>query len=52
MDDLRVTMKDFGVKIDNVKLDRYTQDTRVVKIKVWLHFKEILARYHNKFNDM
>ena len=24
MDDLRVTMKDFGVKIDNVKLDRYS----------------------------
>jgi hypothetical protein len=24
VDDLRVTMKDFGIKIDNVKLDRYT----------------------------
>ena len=24
MDDLRVQMKDFGIKIDNVKLDRYT----------------------------
>lgn len=24
MDDLRVQMKDFGCKIDNVKLDRYT----------------------------
>ena len=24
MDDLRVQMKDFGVKIDNVKLDRYS----------------------------
>lgn len=35
MDDLRVQMKDFGVKIDNVKLDRYTQDSRVVKLKIW-----------------
>ena len=24
MDDLRVQMKDFGVKLNNVKLDRYT----------------------------
>ena len=45
MDDLRVTMKDFGVKIDNVKLDRYTQDSRIIKMKVWLHFKEILEEY-------
>ena len=52
MDDLRVTMKDFGVKIDNVKLDRYSQDSRIVKIKVWLHFKEILEQYKDKFNDM
>ena len=25
MDDLRVQMKDFGIKLDNVKLDRYSQ---------------------------
>ena len=42
MDDLRVQMKDFGVKIDNVKLDRYTQDSRLIKMKIWLHFYEIL----------
>ena len=52
MDDLRVTMKDFGVQIDNVKLDKYSQDSRIVKIKVWLHFKEILAPFIDKFNDM
>mgnify|MGYP006089910177 FL=1 len=29
MDDMRVQMKDFGVQLNNVKLDRYTQDSRL-----------------------
>ena len=52
MDDLRVQMKDFGIKLDNVKLDRYSQDSRIVKIKVWLHFKDILEKFKDQFNDM
>ena len=52
IDDLRVQMKDFGVKINNVKLDKYTQDSRIVKIKIWLYFKEILASNKDKYNDM
>lgn len=43
MDDLRVQMKDFGIKIDEVILDRYTQDSRLIKMKVWLHFTKILG---------
>jgi hypothetical protein len=38
-DDLRVQMKDFGVIIENVILDKYTYDSRIIKMKVWLHFK-------------
>ena len=34
-------MKDFGVKIDDVKLDRYTQDSRLIKVKIWLHFTKL-----------
>lgn len=52
MDDLRVQMKDFGVKINNVNLDKFTYDSRVVKIKVWLHFKDILEPFKTPYNDM
>lgn len=52
IDDLRVQMKDFGVKINNVKLDKYTQDSRIVKIKIWLYFKEILEANKDPYNDM
>lgn len=45
-------MKDFGVRIKDVRLDKFTFDSRVVKIKVWLYFREILARYKNSHNDM
>ena len=34
-------MKDFGIKIDDVKLDRYTQDSRLIKMKIWLHFTKL-----------
>ena len=52
MDDLRVQMKDFGVKINNVKLDKFTYDSRVVKIKVWLHFQDVLEPFKTPYNDM
>ena len=42
MDNLQVQMKDFGVRIKDVRLDKFTYDSRVIKLKVWLHFKEIL----------
>ena len=34
-------MKDFGIKIDDVKLDRFTQDSRLIKMKIWLHFTKL-----------
>lgn len=51
VDDLRVQMKDFGVIIENVILDKYTYDSRIIKMKVWLHFKQLLAHKVDKFND-
>ena len=52
IDDLRVQMKDFGVILNNVKLDKYTFDSRVIKIKVWLQINELLKDDKDKFNDM
>ena len=37
-------MKDFSVKIDNLILDRYTQDSRVLKIKLWIHFTDNMLK--------
>ena len=45
-------MKDFGIKLNNVKLDKFTFDSRIVKIKIWLYFKELLKEDADKFNDM
>jgi hypothetical protein len=45
-------MKDFGVKINNVKLDKHTTDSRVVKMKIWLHFKNFLESEKERHNDM
>jgi hypothetical protein len=52
IDDLRVQMKDFGVKLNNVRLDKFTSDSRIVKLKIWLYFKELLKDDIDRFNDM
>ena len=39
-------MKDFGIKINNMQVDKYTQDYRVQKMKTWMHFSDILMEYH------
>ena len=41
LDDLKVQMKDFGVKIDDLRLDRFTQDSRLIKMKIWLYFTKL-----------
>ena len=52
IDNLRVQMKDFGVILNNVKLDKFTFDSRVVKLKVWHQCKDLLKDEVDKFNDM
>ena len=58
MDDLRVQMKEFGIKIDEVILDRYSQDSRLIKMKVWHHFTKILnleeisGQKADEYNDL
>ena len=52
MDDMTVQMKDFSIKIDNVILDRYTQDSRVLKMKLWFHMSDILKGKKTVDNSM
>ena len=50
LDDLEVQMKDFAIKIDDVKLDRHSQDSRIIKMKIWLHFTKILKGFKTPQN--
>ena len=38
----QITMSDFAVMCANVQLDKYTQDARLIKMRVWLHFTKLL----------
>ena len=51
IDDNQITMKDFAVCCKNVILDKYTQDVRLVKMKIWLHFTRLFKEYHLPEND-
>lgn len=41
--DRTMTMHDFAIQCNNVFLDKQTQDSRLVKMKVWLHFHKIVG---------
>jgi hypothetical protein len=43
--DHHLAMKDFAISCDNCMIDKTTQDTRLVKMKIWLHFTKILSRF-------
>jgi len=51
VDDNQITMKDFAIMCTNVKLDRYTQDSRLIKMKIWLHFTELMSPFRIYGND-
>jgi len=38
MDANLVKMSSFTVQINDLKLDKTIQDTRILKMKLWLHF--------------
>lgn len=44
-------MKDFGVILNDVKLDRFTQDSRIQKMKIWLHFSSMFKEFLEKNPD-
>ena len=45
-------MSKFAIRINHVKLDKTTQDPRVLKMKIWLHFVKLLSPYKTTFNPM
>lgn len=51
IDDNQITMKDFSVQCQNVPLDKYTQDIRLIKMKLWLHFTRQFAEYRLEDNN-
>ena len=42
IDGMNVKMSEFTIKCDNVLLDKYSQDPRLFKLKLWYHLSEKL----------
>lgn len=47
----QITMKDFSIQVNNTILDKYTQDIRLVKMKIWLHFTRRFREFQIRDND-
>ena len=52
MDNNIIKMSDFGIRINNILLDKTTQDKRILKMKLWLHFTNILEAHRSEDNTM
>lgn len=50
MDNNIIKMSKFAIRINNLKLDKTTQDPRMLKMKLWLHFTKILKRFVTEDN--
>ena len=49
--DNNLTMRDFAIQCSDVLMDERTQDTRLVKMKIWMHFTKILEKYGEKYEN-
>ena len=45
-------MKDFSIQVRCLDIDNNSQDTRVLKLKIWLHFTELLRKFRTDTNKM
>ena len=45
-------MTDFGVFAYNLKLDKYTQDSRIIRMKLWLHLNQVLKPFRSSNNKL
>lgn len=52
MDNNIIKMSRFAIRINDVLLDKTTQDPRILKMKIWLHFTKVLEPYRNDENEM
>lgn len=51
MDDNLIKMSKFTVQINNLRLDKSTQDFRMLKLKIWLHFDDYFRILAKKFEN-
>lgn len=52
MDNNIIIMSRFAIRINNVRLDKTMQDSRILKMKTWLHFQKILQPFMTQDNKM
>ena len=52
MDNNIIKMSKFAIRINDLLLDKTTQDARILKMKVWLHFSKILEPFASEENTM
>ena len=52
MDNNIVKMAKFTIRMNDVKLDKTTQDLRILKMKIWLHFRRLLKPHSDGDNQM
>jgi hypothetical protein len=41
----QLSLADFSVVCRSVVLDKYTQDPLIIRMKIWLHFTNLLKQY-------
>ena len=52
IDNLKVEMSDFSILIQDVAVDKRSQDSRVLKMKLWLHINNMLKKYKEADNKL
>lgn len=52
MDNNIIKTSKFTIRINDVILDKTTQDPRILKMKIWLHFTKLLDSYKTDLNSM
>jgi hypothetical protein len=52
LDNNVIRMKDFTIQVKRLQVDHQTQDMRILKLKMWLHFTELLKGFREGENQM
>ena len=52
MDNNIIKMSKFTIRLNGLKLSKNTQDPRILKMKIWLHFQKLLEAHRTEDNQM
>ena len=52
LDNNVIRMKDFSIQVRRLQFDNTTQDVRILKLKLWLHFEDLLEDFRTETNKM